>query len=359
MSGVNPVVLIQMLLQYHNYKDEGKRTFKFSRNNLMRIHTETDEEEKSRKSRLSNRTCRAAESAIRKQLIDRLHNKLGDKKIFISPEMLKIAVPLTSTGHSGFGMLTTGSRKQIPEGRFVRAFTYWEKVNDIDLSCFALTEDGQQKEFSWRNMYAQQGMDICFSGDETSGYNGGAEYFDIDIELFKANHPNFRYLIFCDNIYTGGGSVHFKDCHATGGYMIREKMEPNTINRWDNDEHKKIFLPKTVETSFKVTSDSSFCYMFAIDLKTREMVWLDIAREGNHAVAGEEKMAWLLDYLTITDVFDVWTLFNIMSAENRTWDPSRADILVTDTDYSKTLKEGAEVIHSWDSEKIFQYLQAG
>ena len=356
MSEVNPIILIQMLNQYHNYK-EGNRTFRFVKNNLMKVHTETDKEMAKRKSILSKKTRDVAARAIRDRLDKYLDGKIGN--LYISDKMKNIAVPLQlSTSESGYGVLSTGSRIDIPEGRFIRAFTYWEKVNDIDISVFAIKENGEQMEFSWRNMWCKQSEEICFSGDETNGYYGGSEYFDIDPELFKKNNPDYRYLIFCDNIYTGGGSIHFKDCEATGGFMIREKMEPNTRGYGSEGKTFEIFDPKTVETSFKLQSDSSFCYMFAIDLEKRQMVWLDISREGNHAVAGNTSMSWLLNYMSMTEVYSVYDLF-VSMCTNHVENPKYADILVTDEPDIKPIKENAMLIHSWDTEKIFKYLQAG
>ena len=78
----------------------------------------------------------------------------------------------------------------------LRAFTYWEKVDDIDLSCFGLTDDGRRIEFSWRTMAGNQSDAITYSGDETSGYKGGSEYFDIKLEEFKKMYPAVKYIVF-------------------------------------------------------------------------------------------------------------------------------------------------------------------
>lgn len=361
MSGMNPIIMIQLLLQYHNYKDDGNRVFKFVKNHRMRVHSETNEEMSHRKSLLAPEYRGWAKNAVRSALSRTLNGKLGT--VYIDQKMSKMAVPLQmSTGSNGYGAMPSGSRMDIPEGRFVRAFTYWEKVNDIDLSCFALTEDGQQREFSWRNMYKNQGTDICFSGDETSGFEGGSEYFDIDIDLFRKNHPEFRYLVFCDNIYSGVENVRFDDYNVTAGFMIREKMEPGTRGYYRSQYYTNtlqpkvdIFEPKTVKTSFKLKSNSRFAYIFAIDMKTRQMIWLDIAREGNYSVAGTTKMNWLLDYMTITDVYNLHDLFNDL-ATTVTTDPAIADVIISDENFINIEKP---IIHSWDTEKIFQYLNAG
>ena len=391
MSGVNPVVLIQMLMNYHRMGESDKfelkptdekryipkdpRTFVFQKNNRLRVHRETDEEVNKRKSNLPFSTVRVAENTIRRQLAKVLKGRCG--KIWIDPDLEKLAVPLeTATGNSGFGVLPTGSRIKIPEGKFIRAFTYWEKVNDIDLSAFALTEDGKQEEFSWRNMFMKQGTDITFSGDQTSGYNGGSEYLDINVDLFKWNHPDYRYIVFCNNVYSG---INFSDCYCKAGFMIREEnpelvlpwkgerdpKTPGRVKYEDFDTEKlqpKIFDPNTVATSYQINTKSMFAYLFAIDLKTREMVWLNVSREGRTTVAGTTGMDWLKKYLTMTDILSLKDLYAM--AGEIVDSPGDADILVTDAEDILRRNYGPwsceqKFIHSWDFEKMLNLLKAG
>ena len=346
MGKMNPIVLIQMLMQYRNYS-AGGRVFKFTRNNRIRVHHETDEEQAKRKSVLAPQIRETAGLVIKNKLKDALKGRAG--KVYVDNAMKSVAVPLQmSAGQTGFDILPTGSRVKIPEGKKIRAFTYWEKVDDIDLSCIGLTEEGLQREFSWRTMYSNQGSDITFSGDETSGYNGGSEYFDINLDLLKAKNPDFRYVVFCDNIFTHRGSTHFNDCFCKAGFMMRDEKDTG-----------EIYEPKTVKTSFRVGGDSSFNYMFAIDLVTREMIWLNIIREGNHAIAGNEKMDFLLSYLRMTDVFNVYDLFTWCGEKANIFD---ADIIVTDYQFEndkffKDALKGKEIIRSYEFDKILKYIQ--
>lgn len=346
MSEMNPIVIIQMLMQYQNYTS-GQRIFKFTKNNTLRIHKESEDEMRRRKSFVSEDIRKAAQDCLRNSLKETIHGRVGT--VYIDPAMKKIAVPIQmSTSQSGFGILPTGSRVYIPEGKIVRAFTYWEKVNDIDLSCFGLSVDGKKKEFSWRNMWYNQNAAISFSGDQTSGYNGGSEYFDINLKLIRDLYPDFRYVVFCDNIFSGCGAIHFKDCFAKAGFMVRDEM---TTSR------DKIFDPKAVQTSFMLNTDSSFSYMFAIDLDTREMVWLNLSRDGDNAIAGNDKtMSMILDYMTITDVFNVYDLFDFM-CEKHVKLADHPSIIVSDSVLEDTIdKEKQLIIHSWDIERMMAYL---
>lgn len=102
---------------------------------------------------------------------------------------------------------------------------------------------------------------IVYSGDETSGYNGGSEYFDINIVMFRMLYPDLRYIIFCNNVFS---DLTFDNCICRAGYMLR-----------DENDSGQVFEPKTVKSSFKVSASTHFCYLFAIDLDKNEFVWLN------------------------------------------------------------------------------------
>ena len=346
MSGMNPVILIQMIMKYSNpdaSKEDG-RVFTFMKNGLMRVHHETKEEASRRKSYISDETRSLVFRNLTSSLDKTLSGRLNGKKVWIDRPMWKIALPLEmSSGETGYGVLPTGSRIDIPEGKIVRAFTYWEKVNDIDLSCFAMSENGGTKEFSWRSMWHEQSEEIAFSGDVTNGFNGGSEYFDINLDLFKRWNPDYRYLIFCDNIFSDGGRKHFKDVVCKAGFMLRDEITSG-----------EVYEPSTVKTSFRMTADGSFGYLFAIDLYRREMVWLNLARSGNHAIAGDTSMDVVRRYFTATDYISVGYLY--FTAGVQVYNQEDADILVTDMYGAETEIGGKEIVRSCDFEKMLKLL---
>lgn len=328
------LILLQLLFRYESVSWGKGRTFRFSRYNLLKVHTETPKEQDRRQSRISEEQIKTLKSVIRSNLNERLKNRLG--KVYVDPAMKNYALPLSeSTSQGGFGVLSKGSRIHICEGKKLRAFTYWEKVNDIDLSAFALTEEGRKKEFSWRTMAAQQSGAIIFSGDETSGYHGGSEYFDINIPEFKVRHPEYRYLVFCNNVFTG---ITFSKCFCKAGYMLR-----------DEDDSGEIYEPKTVEIAFLVDCESTFAYLFGIDLEKNEFIWLNQARNSNAQVAGSTSLTFLLDYFHTTEIFNVYDFFEMM-AEEIVEDPMEAEIVVSD--HETAYADCAEMIREYDFEKI-------
>ena len=331
----NPIVLIQLLIQYAQYRfDSEARTFKFTKYNRLRVHTETEEECSQRRSLISAKHRDRLTSTLKEYLKSALKGRLG--KVYIDPDMANYALPLQeNTSQGGFGVLPKGSRIHIENAKIIRAFTYWEKVNDIDLSVFGIDSKGRQTEFSWRTMAGRKPDAIFFSGDETSGYEGGSEYFDINIEKFRKTNPKILYLIFCDNVFSWGS---FKKCLCKAGFMLRDKMQSG-----------QIFEPKTVESSFTVNCDSRFAYLFGIDLIKKDFVWLNLARDSNAAVAGTTSMKFLTDYFNLTDIINQYTLFEMM-AEEVVQSPDEAEVIITDK--SGPYPEGVEVIREYDFERV-------
>ncbi|MBQ5824425.1 MAG: hypothetical protein IIW48_06405 [Clostridia bacterium] len=330
----NAIILIQLILQYADYSADKARTFVFTQYNMTKIHTEKPWEQAKRKSALSPATVEMIQSKMLEKLKALLANKLG--KVYISPAMYSIALPLQeNTSNGGYGILPKGSRLHIEEGKKIRAFTYWEKVNDIDLSVIGLNENGEPTEFSWRTMSANQSQALTFSGDQTSGYNGGSEYFDVDVELFKKNNPKIKYLVFCNNVYYGD---NFNQFYCKAGYMLR-----------DINDTGEVFEPKTVASSFTIDCESTFAYLFGIDLETNDFVWLNLSRNGKQRIAGCSSMAFISRYFKATSVLNVGKLFEMLATQ-LTDSPEEADVAVTDEEIA--VSEGTEIIRSYNFEKI-------
>ena len=337
----NTIMLLQLMFHYYT-QPQSPRTFKFIKYNKMRKHIETQEETQSRKTNLANRDRKTASATIMDLLEKNLKGKLG--KVFIDPVMKNIALPLQEgASQGGFGTLTKGSRIPLPEGKKLRAFTYWEKVNDIDLSVFGLDKNLNRTEFSWRNMAFNQSEGITFSGDQTSGFDGGSEFFDIDLEAFRKLKPEIRYLIFCNNIFTNG--VSFDRCVCRAGYMLRNIVDSG-----------EVFEPKTVKSSFTINCASRFAYLFGLDLTTNDFVWLNIANENGSRIAASDNMNFLTQYFELTKIFNIYDFFALMASEI-VENPTEAEIAVTDENIAAG--GSTEVIRSYDTEKITAYLNKG
>ena len=335
------IILLQ-LLNHYKYYEASSRIFKFTRFNQLKMHMETIDEA-SRRKPISDVVLRQLEPLFANKLREHYEGfNIGN--VYISEDMKRIAVPLQeNTGETGYGILTKGSRIHIPKKKVVRVFTYWEKVNDIDLSLMGIYGDGRIGEFSWRTMASRQSRAICYSGDVTDGYNGGSEYFDVNLKEVRKRYSDLKYLLVCNNIYSCSCNS-FKDCYCIAGYMTRDKVDSG-----------EIYEPKTVKSAYKINADSRFAYLFAIDLETNDLVWLNLSRSENRTVAGtsafNSKKAFD-PYIYATDTFNVHDLFTYM-ATKVVDDPNDADIIVSD-DLTKI--KGKTVIRSYDVEKMLSYL---
>lgn len=334
----NNIVLLQNLIKYGTKKSKSVRTFKFAKFNLLRIHAETEKEFSARKTILCEKTLALAKKRVEENLKENLKNKLG--KVYIEPETEKIAVPMQeSVSFGGFGVLPRGSVLSVNDGKIVRAFVYWEKVNDVDLSAIALGKDGYQREFSWRTMFDNQSEAIVFSGDQTSGFQGGSEYFDLDADEFQRKFPQAEYVVFCANVYSG---TPFSKHVCKAGFMFRDKISSG-----------EAFEPKTVRTAFSVGCESTEAYLFAMDLKKKSVIWLSTAKNGKQIVAGENDLSAISEYLCVTEVMNVKKLFDMMATEVVN-EPEAADVIVGDGEYENS--EGKEIIRSCDTDKILRLL---
>lgn len=338
----NPIINLQLYIKYKQY-DPNKinRTFTFTKNNMNKVHVETEEEVIKRKSILNFEQVMALKDTVYNNLKNVYHNTLG--KVYIDESFKNMALPLNqSTGNFDFGTITTGSIIDLPKGKKIRCFTYWEKVNDIDLSCMGLNNDGTAQEFSWRNMYNRQSGAVTFSGDQTSGYNGGSEYFDIDIDEVRKQYPKMQYIVFNNNVFSG---ITFSKCICRAGYMMRDKVDSG-----------KVFEPKTVQTSYMINCDSTMAHLFALDIINRKIIWLNQSLDSMARVGACSQYKYLTKFFNVTKVVNVYDLFKMKATEIVT-DPCQADIVVSD-DTKLILDEEKQIqITSRDQEKIMRYME--
>lgn len=340
IATANGLMLLQLLVRFSKVQDENqRRSFRFTRFNRIMIHTENMQELERRRSIVPESVRKDVFDKIGETLRTHYYGKTG--KTYIDEAMKLIALPLQeSNATGGFGTLTKGSRIRLPESfGTIRAFTYWEQVDDIDLSVLGIDTDGNMTEFSWRTMAGKQSEEITYSGDETSGMNGGSEYFDINTELMHKKHPDIRYLVFCNNVFSRST---FANCICRAGYMLRQKPSSG-----------EIYEPKTVKSAFTINADGNFAYLFAVDLTAKELIWLNCVSGANIHVAGVAQYAFLQDYFDMTSVINLYDFFK-MTARETTDDPLEADLVVSDRELR--LKPGAEQIRSFDVERIMKIM---
>ena len=78
-----------------------------------------------------------------------------------------------------------------------------------------------------------------------------------------------------------------------------------------------------------------------------------MAKDSNAIVAGTTSMELLMDYFSICDVINMKMFFTMLASEVVT-NIEDADVVVSDKTFQ--LKEGVEVLHSYDTDKILALL---
>lgn len=350
----NKIMLVQLLLKYGGfaYYKEGNatRTFLFVRLGKLRVHRETEEESARRRAGSTREIGERMTVWLLEQLEKSCRGTLG--KVYVDEGMRNSALPLQQgASMGGFGTLPRGTRIPIPGGKKIRAFTYWERVDDIDLSCIALADDDDAMEFSWRTNAWAEGLD--FSGDQTSGYHGGSEYYDVNpSEFLEANGDCWHYLVFCDNVYSGEMEIDdewvpciFSNCICRAGYMLRDVVDSG-----------EVFEPATVQTSFVINCSSRSAYLFALDLQDPAIIWLNLGENSMRNVAGEGDVSFLKGYLHTVDIINLRDFAQMLATEVVD-DPAEADVVFSDEPPSALdLRDDQELIRSSDTARIFELL---
>ena len=94
-------------------------------------------------------------------------------------------------------------------------------------------------------------------------------------------------------------------------------------------------------------------YLFGLDLEKGEFVWLNVARDSDVHVAATEVFDHLIPYFGTVEAMNYYTFFKLMATEVVA-SPEEADIVVSDRELD--VKEGAELIRSYEYEKLFKYM---
>lgn len=255
-------------------------------------------------------------------------------KVYIDPMAKRMKVPggQTTTASSRL-ILTRGNRLPIAEkANVIRGFIFWqnnaEDRIDLDLSATIYTKHLQVLDSVWyrnlRNEYC------CHSGDIVSAPNGAAEYIDLNLEKLETaycQNPNLdsdfvpRYVLFTINSFTKQKFSEISVCSA--GWMERTALNSGEV--WE---------PASVAHQFQVRCTSTQASTFAVDLETREIIWLDVPGGTSSAKSPDNvqtrqaaHMAALRSQLQLPD----FTLYDLLALHARVRgelvdDPRKADV---------------------------------
>lgn len=343
----NGLVVIQFIKGIEKIFYGGVKTYKYTKNNMVTSYTKDGEQKPCKYAKEISTFC--VQQGVK--ALKRIY-KGSFNNVYIGVGCDKIALPLnTSASGRSVNYLPTGSRIKFDRSKVIRIFTSWKKVDDIDISATAYGYDGNEKEFAWNsgaNSYRDKG--IVFSGDETNGYKGGVEYFDIEVDKVK---KKYKYILLKSNIYSYG--TFFNDCDAYSGYMIREQLGGNGPGA-RMCFVKEIYDIKTVSQRYKVSGNCKMNYTLAIDLENSEIIWLNIASSSMARVGSLANSNFINDIIKDTELFNFETFAQIC-ANKVVKDISKADVIFTANNNYVTPNKNAKVIRPCDYEEILKILK--
>lgn len=259
--------------------------------------------------RLSNNDDLTELSTI---ILDGIEAQGESKKVVFSKDASHYAMPLytrnISKGSTAIGL---GSRLPLDSDKnTIRLFMHWKDFDksidyydhrvDLDLSAIFLDNN-----FDFINDIAYYNVridDIGYhSGDITSAPEGASEFIDINID--KALDNGIRYVVPTIYNYTQQPLNNIPESFT--GFMMRDKV--------NNGE---IFEPSTIKHSYDLNNGATNNTPYIIDLKNREIVWLDTALKPssykNYNVANNidsftvlAKYAMLSKFMTVEEYFSL------------------------------------------------------
>jgi len=329
----NPIIFIQLIFGLLN---EGSyRVFGFYKDRKIVKHKETEYEAKWRKSKLTlEQRNLVLEIALTK--VHAYYSQLPKiGKVFVSPEFLKIALPLnTSASGSGLDVLPCGSRVKLTEEN-IRFFCYWKGIYDIDTNMVVFDKNLKKIWISYWGNYDQKifGDALLGSGDDRS--NNGAEYTDVVID--KLVNVGVKYLVYCLNGYQG----NFNKGEIYCGYQNKSNLET------------KVWSPKNIAMKITIKGDSSSYMAFGVDLISKEIIILNQIIASNKQVIDESYLTPVLKYFN-EDTLKKLNVYSIMTTRGQVvTEPSEADV-VFDSEYVPT--ENQKVVRPNDIEKLVALL---
>lgn len=164
-------------------------------------------------------------------------------------------------------VLDRGARlTPVGEGDIVRFFSHWTNryhyPGYLDLGVAILNEDFQTLAVTTWDTWSHNRPWSTYSGDKQV-YPGDSavEFFDIDLKELRKAHPSGRLAVMSIQSWSG---IPLSKADMIAGTMLRS-----------NADEGDVFDARTVTSAFSPTTEAMQALPLALDLDTREMIWLD------------------------------------------------------------------------------------
>ncbi len=223
---------------------------------------------------------------IQRELKRRFAERSALGSVYIDPQLQQIPVPWSQRSASrALRALPRGSRVPLPVGDTVRLFCWWKNMEDehrsrVDIDLSAVLLDQEWQHLDTLAFYNLQGKYGVHSGDIVDAPEGASEFIDLYLSQVK-KHTQARYVLVQIACFTGQAIAELPECFA--GFMIRH-----------DERAGEIFDPATVQAKFDLTVEAQQAVPFAVDLHTREIIWMDaIVRNRSFRITAADNMTGL------------------------------------------------------------------
>ena len=263
---------------FETYEHFGKRANK-SEFRSITIHGNRNNFALPTLEKLSEHTIKSIQNSIKLSLKTKFKELPKMSNVWIDEELKNIPMPKNMRSvSSSLVPIIRGERIKVKnkDAKVIRAFVHWfdELGNqDLDLTAIFIGKD-KVEHIGWNG--GHNSILGCYSGDVRHKKGACAEYVDIKVDKALAN--GYKYVVMDVRNYNNTGFNSLPQC--VGGCMERE----DAVNG-------EVWLPKTIEGSMRLQSESNSTIMFVFDLEEMEYITLDVDSVGNVASANFQEIS--------------------------------------------------------------------
>jgi len=252
-----PTRLLFEILAHLRYRSRGELRVFHPKGQQNKIHVVADQRQK-----IDAEVMHTVRSLVDGEIIERLRRLPALGRVRAAESLRGIPVPWNRRGDSTVSeALTKGARVPFA-GDVQRLFVHWTGMVDVDLSIILWNE--RLEEVGRIAFTDLHGYGCVHSGDVLSAPNGASEYIDFKVSSMRAQ--GVRYVSSSLISYSGKNFDGFP-CFA--GFMQR-----------DHAGSGELYEPTSVRHRFDVSIKGNSAMPLIFDMKTREVVFADMALGG-------------------------------------------------------------------------------
>ena len=291
--------LIRLRMKYECYDcTKTPRTFVYRNGDDLITHRETREEVQRRKSVLTPEQLEFLKEALDTVIARIFEGKYGINKVYVSPDMYKIALPIDETpcGDSRF-FLPRGSRVKLYDGGKIRAGVEWSGIRDVEFKINVIGADGRELFFCSSKRAENEKRDFLKYSEIVHDDGSGYKYYDFDPTAIKSAYPDAAYVLFSSAIpatyrYSGLG------CYAGCEAVVEGRSMLKTVPYYRENMHR-------------VSVEGNRAFFFAFDLKAGELIWMNAQDRAYSSKADAIKL--IGQYNANLAIMSLGKMFELMS----------------------------------------------